>query len=128
MQALRIPVSRMPGARPEPLPLDLRRGIGPDEAALIATYLNPALRSARARRGLALAQITQAGVLPNPQVTYSRDYITGGNTAGTQTAYNFTAGWAVTSLLLLLPKQSAARAIPGRRRRADRFERKRLLG
>jgi outer membrane protein TolC len=100
----------MQNARPEPLPFDLRGGIGPDEAALIATYLNPVLRSARARRGLAVAQIIQAGVLPNPLVTYSRDYVTGGNTAGTQTGYNFTAGWEVTSLLPLLPRQTAAHA------------------
>ncbi len=49
-------------------------------------------------------------MLPNPQVTYSRDYIKGGNTAGTQTAYNFIAGWEVTSLLPSLPKRTAARA------------------
>jgi outer membrane protein TolC len=108
--ALRIPASRLTTAGPEAIPFDLRKGIGPDEAAIIATYLNPALRAARARRGLAVAQVIQAGVLPNPQVTYSRDYVTGGNTAGTQPAYNFTAGWEVTSLLPLIPRVTAARA------------------
>ncbi|MFN2623374.1 MAG: TolC family protein [Chthoniobacterales bacterium] len=110
VSTLRIPATRMPEMRLEPIPFDLRGGIGPDEAAIIATYLNPALRSARARRGLAVAQVIQAGVLPNPSVTYSRDYVTGGNTAGTQTAYNFTAGWEVTSLLPLIPREIAARA------------------
>ena len=109
-EVLRIPASRISDSRLDSLPFDLRRGIGPDEAAIIATYLNPALRSIRDRRGLAAAQLIQAGVLPNPQVTYSRDYVTGGNTAGTTTAYNFTAGWEVTALLPLLPKRTAARA------------------
>ena len=109
-QAVRVPASRFARPGAEPLPFDLRSGIGPDEAAIIATYLNPALRSARARRGLAVAQVIEAGVLPNPSVTYSRDYVTGGNTVGTQSAYNFNAGWEVTSLLPLIPKQIAARA------------------
>jgi outer membrane protein TolC len=109
-QLLRVPSSRMPEARLESLEFDLRRGIGPDEAGVIAAYLNPALRSTRDRRGLAVAQIIQAGVLPNPQVSYTRDYVTGGNTAGTTNAYNFNASWEVTSLLPLLPKHTAARA------------------
>ncbi len=109
VRPLRVPASRLTNARLESLPFDLRSGIGPDEAALIATYLNPALRSARARRGLAFAQVVQAGVLPNPQVSYSRDFVTN-NVPGTTTAYNFTAGWEVTSLLPLIPKQTAARA------------------
>jgi cobalt-zinc-cadmium efflux system outer membrane protein len=109
-EVLRIPASRISDSGLDSLPFDLRRGIGPDEAAIIATYLNPALRSIRDRRGLAAAQLIQAGVLPNPQVTYSRDYVTGGNTAGTTTGYNFTAGWEVTALLPLLPKRTAARA------------------
>ncbi|MDQ6911832.1 MAG: TolC family protein [Verrucomicrobiota bacterium] len=111
VRALRLPASQMPDTqRNAALPFNLRRGIGPDEAAIIATYLNPALRTARARRGLARAQVVQAGVLPNPQVNYERDYVTGGNTFGTQTGYNFTAGWEVTSLLPLIPREIAARA------------------
>ena len=106
---LRIPANRIHGSVTEPLIVDLAHGIGPDEAATIALFSNPALRSIRDRRGLASAQLIQAGILPNPVVSYSRDYVTGGNTAGTVTAYNFTAAWEFSALIPFLPKQTAAR-------------------
>lgn len=71
---LRISISRFQNNPPEPLAIDLRRGIVPDEAAAIALYSNPALRAIRDRRGLAAAQLVQAGILPNPVVSYSRGY------------------------------------------------------
>jgi cobalt-zinc-cadmium efflux system outer membrane protein len=106
---LRIPGSRINSAVPDPLVLNSRVGVGPDEAASIALYLNPALRAIRDRRGLAAAQLVQAGILPNPVVSYARDFVSGGNTAGTTTAYNFTAAWEFTALIPFLPKQTAAR-------------------
>jgi len=42
-------------------------------------------------------------------VSYSRDYVKGGNTAGTTTGYNFSAGWESSSLIPFLPKQTPAR-------------------
>ncbi|PYK27301.1 MAG: hypothetical protein DME52_04495, partial [Verrucomicrobia bacterium] len=89
----RVPVSRFQNRSTEQLSLDPGRGIGPDEAAAIALYSNPALRAIRDRRGLAAAQVIQAGILPNPVVSYARDFVTGGNTAGTVTGYNLTAAW-----------------------------------
>ncbi len=106
---LRIPASRFENRSREQLSIDLRRGIGPDDAATIALYSNPALRSIRDRRGLATAQLIQAGILPNPVVSYERDYVTGGNTAGTRTGYTLNAGWEFTALIPFLPKQTAAR-------------------
>ena len=106
---LRIPASRFQNRSPEQLSIDLRRGIGPDDAATIALYSNPALRAIRDRRGLAVAQLIQARILPNVVVSYARDYVTGGNTAGATTAYNFTAGWEFSALVPFLPKQTAAR-------------------
>ena len=106
---LRISISRFQNNPPEPLAIDLRSGIGPDEAVAIALYSNPVLRAIRDRRGLAAAQLVQAGILPNPVVSYSRDYVTGGNTAGATTGYNFSAGWELSSLIPFLPKQTAAR-------------------
>jgi outer membrane protein, heavy metal efflux system len=107
--AVRIPTSRLRHTTLEPLSIDLRKGIGPDEAATIALYSNPALRAIRDRRGLAVAQLIQARILPNLAVSYARDYVTGGNTAGAVTAYNFSAGWEFSALVPFLPKQTAAR-------------------
>src|SRR6266446_4589169 len=106
---LRIPASRIDSAVPDPVVVNARAGVGPDEAAAIALYSNPALRATRNRRGLAAAQLIQAGILPNPLVSYARDFVTGGNTVGTVTAYNFTAAWEFTALIPFLPKQTAAR-------------------
>src|SRR5437667_4863497 len=106
---LMIPASRFQDRSPKQLSIDLRRGIGPDDAAAIALYSNPALRAIRDRRGLAAAQLIQAGILPNPVVSYARDYVTGGNTAGTVTGDNFTAAWEFSALIPFLPKQTAAR-------------------
>ncbi|PYL29519.1 MAG: hypothetical protein DMF45_05465 [Verrucomicrobia bacterium] len=106
---LRIPANRIHGSVTEPLIVDLAHGIGPDEAATIALFSNPALRSIRDRRGLASAQLIQAGILPNPVVSYERDYVTGGNTLGTRTGYTLNAGWEFSALIPFLPKQTAAR-------------------
>src|SRR5260370_23106122 len=106
---LRIPAGRIHGPVAQPLVVDLAKGIGPDEAATIALFSNPALRSSRDRRGLASAQLVQAGILPNPGVSYERDYVTGGNTRGTKTGYTLSAGWEFSALIPFLPKQTAAR-------------------
>src|SRR5215472_8836078 len=106
---VRIPASRFQNRSAEQLSLHLGRGIGPDEAAAIALYSNPALRAIRDRRGLAVAQVIQAGILPNPIVSYERDFVSGGNTKDTTTGYNFTADWEFTALIPYLPKQTAAR-------------------
>ena len=105
----RVPASRFQNRPSDQLSVDLRRGIGPDDAAAIALYSNPALRAIRDRRGLAAAQLIQAGILPNPVVSYARDYVTVGNTAGTVTGDNFTAAWEFSALIPFLPKQTAAR-------------------
>ncbi|HZR05438.1 MAG TPA: TolC family protein [Candidatus Udaeobacter sp.] len=107
--ALRIPASRIRAPEVPSQIVDLRQGIGPDEAATIALYSNPALRAIRDRRRLAAAQLIQAGILPNPVVSYERDFVTGGSTAGTRPGYTFNAGWEFSALIPYLPKQTAAR-------------------
>src|SRR5947207_6545513 len=104
-----IPASRFQDRSHEQLSIDLRRGIGPDDAATIALYSNPALRAIRDRRRLAVAQLIQAGILPNPVVSCARDFVTGGSTAGTRDGYSFSAGWEFSALIPFLPKQTAAR-------------------
>ena len=108
--ALRVRASRLKHPAVRPVEINLRNGIGPDEAAVLAVLLNPTLRADRDRRGLATAQLIQAGVLPNPQISYGRDYVVGGNTAGTITAFGLSGSWDFASLITLLPKIEAARA------------------
>jgi outer membrane protein TolC len=108
--ALRVRASRLKNPALRSVEINLRNGIGPDEAAVLAVLLNPTLRADRDRRGLATAQLIQAGVLPNPQISYGRDYVVGGNTAGTITAFGLSGSWDFTSLITLLPKIEAARA------------------
>src|SRR5437762_11926628 len=95
----RVPASRLPNHSQGQLAVDLRRGIGPDDAATIALYSNPALRAIRDRRGLAAAQLIQAGTLPNPVVSYARDLLTSGLPAGTRDGYTFGAGWEFSALI-----------------------------
>src|SRR5437870_7481405 len=90
-EILRIPASRIRNPELKSQVMDFRSGIGPDEAATIALYSNPALRAIRDRRGLAAVQLIRAGTLPNPVVSYARDYVTSVNTTGTTTRYNFSA-------------------------------------
>src|SRR5947199_672510 len=79
----RVPASRFQNRPSDQLSVDLRRGIGPDDAAAIALYSNPALRAIRDRRGLAAAQLIQAGFWRNPVVPYTRGYTPPGTSAGT---------------------------------------------
>jgi outer membrane protein TolC len=107
---LQVEASKLEHPILRPVKIDLRNGLNPDEAAVLAVLLNPTLRAERDRRGLATAQLVQAGVLPNPQVAYGRDFVVGGNTAGTVAAYGFGASWDITSLITLLPNIESARA------------------
>lgn len=108
--ALRVPVTRLSGTNLHAVPVDLSAGIGPDDAAIIVTYLSPALRVARDRHGSAIAQLVEAGILPNPQISYSHDYVTGGNTLETTDGYNFAGTWEISLLIPLFAKRTAARA------------------
>jgi len=109
-KALQIAAAQLYHPLLAPVPLNLRSGIGPDQAAILAVILNPKLRADRDRRGLAVAQLIQAGIIPNPTVGYTRDFVTGGNTTGTVTAFGFTGSWDISALVSHGAKVAAARA------------------
>lgn len=54
----------------KPLDFDDRNGLSPDEAAVLAVLANPGLRVVRDQRAIAAGQVLQAGILPNPRLTY----------------------------------------------------------
>ena len=58
----------------KPIPFNILDGLSPDEAAVLAVLRNPELRAARDQHGIANAQLLQAGLLPDPQVSYIKLY------------------------------------------------------
>ena len=88
---------------------DLRDGLSPDEAAILAVIANPDLRAVRDKKGMAQAQLLQAGILPNPQVSYSMDIPQAGATEGTVKAYNLGLNWDIVSLITRNAKMAGAR-------------------
>lgn len=93
-----------------PLAYDDRDGLSPDEAAILAVIANPTLRAIRDQRGLAAAQLLQAGILPNPQLSSNVDVPTSGTTFGTVAAFGVGVNWEVTSLIARGAKLAAAQA------------------
>ena len=106
--ALTVQASQLKHPLLPALKLNLHDGISPDEAAVLAVLLNPGLRAQRDRRQMAQAQLTQAGLLPNPQLAYSLDVPTAGQTQGTTTAFGLGLTWDALQLISLSTKQEAA--------------------
>lgn len=90
--------------------IDMRDGLDPDEAAVVAVLVHPMLRAVRDERGLADAQLLQAGLLPNPQLSATVEPVTGGATAGTFTGYGYGATWDLSALIARRAKVDSARA------------------
>jgi hypothetical protein len=96
-------------ARAGGIPIDLSDGLSPDEAAVVAVVASPSLRAERSKLQVASAQLIQAGLLPNPQLTANVDPVTGGDTQGTSTGWTVGLDWEVTALIAHDAKVSAAR-------------------
>lgn len=94
----------------KPVVFDGSRGLTPDQAAIIAVVANPSLRTARDQRGLAAAQLLQAGILPNPQLNFGENYAIGGVLANAVTASQVGLSWDLTELLSRDARIRAAKA------------------
>lgn len=70
----------------KPLQIDFSDGLSPEEAAVVAVVANPDLKALRDQRGLAAAQLLEAGLLPDPVLSLSQDVPTGDNGPGLVTA------------------------------------------
>ena len=107
-QALQLAAQKLHHPLLQPVPLDFNAGLSPDTAAVLAVLLNPSLRALRDERGLAQAQLQQAGLLPNPQLTYSLDQPAFGSTAGTVSAYGLGLSWDTQQLITRSARVQAA--------------------
>ncbi len=110
MEVIRIKARAIKHPILKPVDFDIRDGLSPDEAAIMAVIANPTLRAIRDRRGVAGAQLIQAGILPNPQISYNLEIPTGGNKEGTVNGYGFGFGWNIRSLITRSARMDAARA------------------
>lgn len=99
----------------KPVKINFTNGISPGEAAIIAVLVNPSLKTERDRQKLASAQVIQAGILPNPQLSFSYEIPSGGPKDGTSNAYGIGFEWEITSLLArgakLLSAKSNVKAV-----------------
>lgn len=71
----------------KPVAFNLRDGLSPDEAAVVAVLLNPHLRVARDQHNIANAQLLKAGLLPDPQLSYTFAAPSGGTDLGMNNAF-----------------------------------------
>ena len=94
----------------KPMPIDLSRGLTPDQAGVLAVVISPALRAERDRRAESAAQLLQAGILPNPTLTAGPEFPYSNGAADSFTGYSFGLDWEVTALLTRDAKVRAARA------------------
>jgi outer membrane protein TolC len=109
LEAVRIEAKSIKHPILKPVAFNIHDGLSPDEAAILAVIANPTLRAIRDQRGIEAAQLLQAGILPNPQFSYSLDVPTGGNTQDTINAFGLGLGWDITSLITRGAKQEMAR-------------------
>ncbi len=96
-----------------PVSFDPSDGLSPDEVAILTVFVNPELKARRDRRGIAEAQVLQAGLLPDPVLSYNMDVPVGGVTGGKVTAFGTGLEWELSRLLPRNARQQAARKDAG---------------
>ncbi|MHB8482891.1 MAG: TolC family protein [Nitrospiria bacterium] len=109
LSALRVQSRQLNHPILKPVELDFDHGLSPDGAAVLTVLLNPGLRIARDQRGLADAQLLQAGLLPNPQLSTHLDQPAFGSTSGTVTGYGIGLSWDLQNLVTRAARLQAAR-------------------
>jgi len=78
-----------------------------DDVAVLAAENNPELIAARTQRGLARAQVLEAGLLPNPSLSVGYEFLISG--LGTTNPITLAVGQDLRSLVTLSSKRRAAR-------------------
>jgi len=109
-QGLRVATGQLRHPVLKPMPLDLSKPLSPDEVAVLAVIISPELRAERDRSAVAGAQLLQAGILPNPQLTAEVGFTVSSSPPDDHTAYNLGVNWDITSLISHDAKIRAASA------------------
>ena len=83
----------------KPMVIDGKDGYTPDEIAVMSVFASPQLRTVRDQRGLAQAQVVQAGILPNPQLSQAVDVPRGNADPTLVNGRNLGLSWDLSALL-----------------------------
>lgn len=110
MTAIKSRLGRIRHATLPQIPFNYADGLSPDEAAILAVVLNPSLRAARDATKIGAAQVLEAGILPNPEVSVSFEAPVGGETSDKVSGFGLGMSWTVTSLLARSAKIAATRS------------------
>jgi len=105
--ALLPSVAALDRTRPSGPPIPADRPLTPAELGLLAVQNSPDLRAARARRGMAQAQVIQAGLLPDPVLSGSYNVLLAGPAFAN--AIGATLTQDVSALVTLSARRRAAR-------------------
>lgn len=108
MEAVRVQAKTLQHPLLRPIEFDERDGLSPDEAAILAVLANPSLRAVRDQRGIASAQVLQAGLLPNPALTSEGEFPL--RAPGEVNGYTLDAAWDISGLITRGAKRDAAKA------------------
>ena len=87
--------------------IDARDGLDPDEIAVLAVLNSPDLRAKRAAAKISEAQVFDAGLLPDPQITAGADFP---STPGAAVAYSLAVALDIQALITRSSALAAAKA------------------
>lgn len=107
MLQVKVESLHLPGLTPHPF--DARHGLDMTDVTILAVLNNPALNTLRAQEHAAASQAFAAGLLPGPQLSYSRDRPTS-NTAGLVNGRSVGLAWGLNTLVASHFEKNAARA------------------
>ena len=110
LETVKVEVSRIRHPLVAPMVIDGRGGFTPEEISAMVVVVSPALRAQRDQRGVAEAQVIQAGILPNPQLGYALDRPHGTYDPAVVAGKSLGLSWEVTSLLTHREQVAAAKA------------------
>src|SRR5258708_2602923 len=110
IEAVKVAARQLDHPLVRSLQIDGEGGFTPDEIAVMVVIVSPQMRTGRDQRGLAQAQVVQAGILPNPQWSQSADVPRGNADPTLITGRSRGFSWDLGALLTHHDDVAAARA------------------
>ncbi len=108
-ERVRVAASELHHPILKPVQLDLSKGLSPDEVAVLAVVMNPDLQAERDQRAISQAQLVQAGLLPNFQLTGSLDFPYDSSPPDNHIAYGLGLQWDINALITRNARQLSAK-------------------